>query len=110
MHCLPSATLGKGFVECFGHSAKRSFPVVMLWFWVNGAMMQERQWWRLCWWRPLVLLERPHMEHIVDAGAGRKLQPDGDLVDEFDDVVRPEEARLQFAAHSLRKRRRRALS
>jgi hypothetical protein len=50
------------------------------------------------------------MEHIVDAGAGRKLQPDGDLVDEFDDVVRPEEARLQFAAHSLRKRRRRALS
>jgi hypothetical protein len=33
---LPSATLGKafaecfyGFAECFGHSAKRSFPVVM---------------------------------------------------------------------------------
>jgi hypothetical protein len=60
--------------------------------------------------RPLVLIEQPHMEHIVDAGAGRKLQPDADLVDEFDDAVRPEETRLQFAAHSLRKRRRRALT
>jgi hypothetical protein len=34
---LPSATLGKafaecfwGFAECFGHSAKRPFPVVMM--------------------------------------------------------------------------------
>ena len=54
--------------------------------------------------RPLVLIEQPHMEHVVDAGAGRKLQPNGDLVDKFGDAVWSKEARLQFAAHSLRKR------
>jgi hypothetical protein len=28
---LPSVTLGKAFAECFGHSAKRPFPVVLTW-------------------------------------------------------------------------------
>jgi hypothetical protein len=82
----------------------------MLWFRANGAMMLERQWWRFCGWQPLVLLEQPHMEHHVDASAGRKLQPDGDLDDEFDDAVGPEEALLQFVAHHLRKRRRHVLT
>jgi hypothetical protein len=86
------------------YAASQAVPHRALWFWTNGAMIQERQWRRLCWGRPVVLLEQPHMEHIVDAGAGRKLQPDGDLVDECDDAVRPEEARLQFAAHRMRKR------
>jgi hypothetical protein len=50
------------------------------------------------------------MEHVVDASAGGQFQPDSNLVDEFDDAVWPEEARLQLAAHSLRKRRCRALT
>ena len=56
----------------------------------------------------MILLEQSHMEHIVDASAGRKLQPNGDLVDKFGDAVWPKETRLQFPAHSLRKRRGRA--
>jgi hypothetical protein len=92
------------------HAASQAVPHHVLWFRANGAMMQERKWWRLYGWRPLVLLEQPHMEHIVDADAGKKLQPDGDLVDEFDDTVQPEEAWLQFAAHHLRKRRHHTLT
>ncbi|PVH35028.1 hypothetical protein PAHAL_7G088800 [Panicum hallii] len=85
-------------------AASQAVPHRALWFRTNGAMMQEWQWGRLRWGRPVVLLQQPHMEHIVDAGAGRKLQPNGDLVDEFDDAVRPEETRLQLAAHRLRER------
>jgi hypothetical protein len=43
------------------------------------------------------------MEDVVDTGTGRKLQPDGDLVDELDDAVQPEESWLELATDSLRK-------
>jgi hypothetical protein len=43
------------------------------------------------------------MEDVVDTSTRRKLQPDDDLVDELDDVVRPEESWLELAAESLRK-------
>jgi hypothetical protein len=43
------------------------------------------------------------MEDIVDTGIGRKLESDGDLVDELDDAIRPEESWLELAADSLSK-------
>lgn len=39
----------------------------------------------------------------MDMGTGRKLEPDGDLVAELDDVVRTKESWLELVTNSLRK-------
>jgi hypothetical protein len=78
-------------------------------FWLRGndAMVHRRQG-RGGW--PLELLEQPHVEHVVNAGSKRQSEVDGDVVDQLDDVVRPEEVCLELVGDSLGKRRRHALS
>jgi len=57
------------------------------------------------WWsirrRPAELLEETNVEHIVQSSARRKGQADSDVIDEFDDAVGPEVARLELANDRL---------
>ena len=57
------------------------------------------------WWsirrRPAELLEETDVEHIVQPSARRKGQADSDIVDEFDDAVGAEVARLELAGDGL---------
>jgi hypothetical protein len=55
------------------------------------------------------LLEEADMEDDVQASLGRQIKANNDFVDEFDDAVRPVEARLQLAGDGRRHGRRGAL-
>ena len=57
-------------------------------------------WWSIRWW-PAELLEKTDVEHIVQPSARRKGQADSDVIDEFDDAVGPEVARLELASDGL---------
>jgi hypothetical protein len=81
-------------------------------FWLrhDGAMMQNRQWRWSSWRRPDEFLQEPHMEHVMDFGARRQLEANGDRVDHLEDAVWPEEAGLQLSLGDLGQRRRRAVA
>jgi hypothetical protein len=53
---------------------------------------------------PVELPEQPDMEHVVEASTGRQSEANGDVVDQLDDAVRPEEARPELAPDGLGQR------
>jgi hypothetical protein len=62
------------------------------WNWLGCAVVDGRQGWRCGWWRAHELLEKAHMEDVVEASAGRKLEAVGDVVDDGHDAVWPIES------------------
>jgi len=49
------------------------------------------------------LLQQPDVEHIMDAGAWRQGETDGDVVDQFGDAIGPEETWPELAGDRLGK-------
>jgi len=70
----------------------------------NDRSMQQR-WKRRgrVWRRTMELLQQPDVEHIMDAGAWRQGETDGDVVDQFGDAVGPEETWPELAGDRLGK-------
>jgi hypothetical protein len=85
----------------------------------SGDLVRCRQhcavvgWWQ-GWWRGRgradKLLEYPDVEHIMEAGAPGKLQPDNHDVDDLRNAVWPDEARFELAGGGTCQGRRWALS
>jgi hypothetical protein len=57
-------------------------------------VVDGRQRRRSCWRVAHPFLQKANMENIMELGAWRKSESNGDVVDELDDAVGPKEARL----------------
>lgn len=77
--------------------------------WSHGTMQQRWKGRRCVRSRTVVLLQQSYVENVMDASAGRQRQPNRHLVDEFGDLIRPEEPGLELAGGLLGQRRRRTL-
>jgi hypothetical protein len=65
-------------------------------FWLrfDRTVVDGRQRRRSCWRVAHPFLQKANMENIMELGARRKSESNGDVVDELDDAVGPKEARL----------------
>jgi hypothetical protein len=73
-------------------------------------MVDGGQWRWSIQWRPVELLVETDVKHIVQPGARREGQMNSDIVDELDDAVRTEVARLELFGDGLGNGRGRPLT
>ena len=99
--CSRCSRLALPLDKDLAHTTRQSCLHGLLRLWNRCTMVDGGQRWWSIRRRPAELLEETDVEHIVQPSARRKGQTDSDVVDEFDDAVGAEVARLELAGDGL---------